>query len=57
MGIYCLIEKMFMNGEKISVKNIKIDRPTKEKKDFTFNLNENFDWDFIFDREWLRIKK
>ena len=48
---------MSVNEEKIGIENIKIDCPTKEKKDIPISLNENFDWDFIFDREWLRIKK
>jgi hypothetical protein len=29
----------------------------EDLKDIEKKLNENFDWDFIFDREWSRIKK
>lgn len=27
------------------------------KEEQTSQLDENFDWDWIFDREWLRTKK
>ncbi|MFX0059585.1 MAG: hypothetical protein ACFE85_17535 [Candidatus Hodarchaeota archaeon] len=28
-----------------------------EKENFDSNKNEDFDWDWIFDKEWLRTKK
>jgi len=27
------------------------------QEELTSHLDENFDWDWIFDREWLRTKK
>ena len=27
------------------------------KEENTSNLDDTFDWDWIFDREWLRTKK
>ena len=46
-----------MEKEKDNANDNEIEHPTQEKKDTIINLNENFDWDFIFDREWLRTKK
>ena len=43
----------------MKIKNISTSKkeiiPLKNEK--TLELDEKFDWDWIFDREWLRTKK
>jgi len=40
--------------EKNKLKNLDDKQESDENK---VEPNENFDWDFIFDREWSRTKK
>jgi hypothetical protein len=42
-----------MNGHNEHILHKEMDHTEEIEK----NLNENFDWDWIFDREWLRTKK
>ncbi len=45
------IDKKIRKKEKIEAHNL------EQKRDNKSNSEDKFDWDFIFDREWLRTKK
>lgn len=50
-----------MPEDKIRAKSIKFENGIDNAKELneydTNNSTDEFDWDFILDREWLRIKK
>jgi hypothetical protein len=46
-----------MKKNKTQKNNQKKEAIENKFKDYEKELNESFDWDFIFDREWSRTKK